>query len=171
MRPVLYEMLLSGQLVPTDVSLTEDAKNYLFANVDMDDEEAVRHVIRHTLVPTYQGAAAKEAAQVKDLLEWYLNCASEEQCEGLFANDPEWPLGYTDPPRLFFQWWWQELFGDEDWRSDRLCDAEVVRGNPPDELRGGFTWPPPIDPDVLKFPRRDGKAPGEGAPTVVSRPE
>lgn len=166
---VLYELLLVSQMAPGDYYLTEDAKDYLYQHLDKEDEGAVRHVIRYTLVPAYTGTREKQ--HVKDLLEWYLNCATEEQCLGFLASDPEWPVGYTDPPRLFYQWWWQELFGDEDWRSDRLCDATIDLGEPPEELRGGFTWPPPIDPDVLKFPRRDGKEPGEGAPAEVSRPD
>lgn len=162
-------MVLTGQMAPAGVYLTDDAKEYLVKNLDATHEEAVRHVIRHTLVPTYRSTRGKQARHVKDVLEWYLNCATEEQCDRFLAADPEWPVGGTDPPRLFFQWWWQELFGDEDWRSGRLCDATLDIGNPPNELEDGFNWPPPIDPEVLRFPRRDGQPPGAGAPTQVNR--
>lgn len=171
MTRVLYDIMLTAEMAPAGTYLSEDAKEYLYEHLDMGYEDAVRHVIRYTLVPAYKATDPKQAQHVKDVLEWYLNCATEEQCDGLLAADPEWVTGYTDPPRLFFQWWWQELFGDEDWRSDRLCDAELNESNPPEELRGGFNWPPPIDPEVLRFPRRDGKPPGAGAPTQVNRPQ
>ena len=171
MTRTLYEGVLYGQLAPTGADLSDDAKEYLVKNLDMAYEDAARHVIRLTLVPTYQSTSGKQAEHVKDVLEWYLNCATEEQCDRFLAADPEWPVGYTDPPRLFFQWWWKELFGDEDWRSERLCDATLAMGDPPDELEDGFNWPPPIDPAVLHFPRRDGQPPGAGAPAEVNRPE
>ncbi len=170
MKRTLYEMVLGGLLVPADVLLTEDAKEYIVLNLDVQYEDAVRHVIRHTLVPAYRGAREDEAQHAKDVLEWFLNCATDSQREGFLAQDPEWPVDQPEPARLFFEWWWAELFGDEDWRSDRLCDAELYRSNPPNKLFGGYRWPDHIDPAVLHFPRRDGKEPGAGAPAVVTRP-
>lgn len=169
MTRVLYDILLAGHLAPAGYYLTDEAKEYLATHLDMADEAAVRHVIRHTLAPAYAVAGEREAREVKDLLEWYLNCATEERCKRFLASDPEWPVANTNPPRLFFQWWWRELFGDEDWHSDRLCGADLYEHDPPDGVHGQIEWPPPIDPEVLRFPRRDGKPPGAGAPAQVNR--
>lgn len=137
--------------------------------MDLGYEEAVRHVIRYTLVPMYEGIGPRQAAHIKEILQWALNCASDEELIQLNGAQ-DWVLDDTDPPRLFFESWWKELFGDEDWRSDDICDAELVYGNPPSELRDGrSTWDEQIDPEVLRFPRRDGRPPGHGAPDDPNR--
>lgn len=167
MRP-LYEVLLDEQF-SSGWSFSDEAKLYIMNNLDLANEAAVRHIIRHTLVPMFRGTGPRLAQHVKEILQWALNCASEQQLVQLNGVE-DWVLGDTDPPRLFFEWWWAELFGDEDWRSKDICDAELVGGNPPSELRDApYSWDERLDPEVLRFTRRDGLPPGHGAPANPNR--
>lgn len=164
----LYRLILNEQF-SCGWSFSDDAVLYVMNNLDLADEEAVRHVIRHTLVPMFRGTGPRTAEHVKEILQWALNCASDDQLIQLNAVE-DWVIGDTDPPRLFFEWWWSELFGDEDWRADGICDAELVGVNPPSELRGvAYQWDERLDPEVLRFPRRDGLPPGHGAPADPNR--
>ena len=164
---LLYETVLDEQFTP-GWYFDNEAALYIADNIDLSYEDAVRHVIRYTLAPMYQGISATRAQHIKDILRWALNCADDEQLWQLNGAQ-DWILDDTDPPRLFFEWWWKELFGDETWRADDICDAELVHGNPPPELRGRSSWNELIDPEVLRFPRRDGLPPGHGAPADPNR--
>ena len=162
----LYETVLDEQFTP-GWYFSDEAGLYIADNIDLSNEDAVRHVIRYTLVPMYRGLSAARAEHLKDILRWALNCADDEQLWQLNGAQ-DWILDDTDPPRLLFEWWWKELFGDEDWRDEDICDAELVYGNPPPELRGS-AWNEVIDPEVLRFPRHDGLPPGYGAPADPNR--
>lgn len=159
----LYTLLFHGQFT-LGYNFSNEAALYIAENLDLGYEDAVRHVLRYTVVPMYDSLGPRRAQHIKDILRWALNCASHDDLI-LLNSAQDWILEDTDPPRLLFEWWWRELFGEEDWRDDAPCDAELVGGNSPEELSDGKRpWPEWIDPEVLRFPRRDGLPPGHGAP-------
>jgi hypothetical protein len=165
MTTQVYENFLSVQLC-AGWYLTDDANTYIYLHLDPDDETAVRHVLRHLVVPVYGACDDQMRAHVKAALQWFINCGDNNLLTGLIDSNPDWPVEYASDPRLTYIWWWQELFGEEPWRSFDICAAELVSGNPPPEAGGTNTWSPPIDEAVLLFRRRDGLPPGTDAPPV-----
>lgn len=159
----LYETVLDDQFTP-GWYFSNEAALYIADNIDLAYEDAVRHVIRYTLVPMFKGLGPRQSEHIKQILQWALNCASDAELIQLNGAQ-DWVLDDTDPPRLLFEWWWKELFGDESWVNPDICDAELVYDEPPTELMDGRSaWDEVIDPEVLRFPRRDGLPPGHGAP-------
>lgn len=159
----LYQRLLDIQFT-LGWFFTDEAGMYIARNIDLGYEDAVRHVLRYTLIPMYETLGPSSAAHLKEILEWALNCASDAELIQLNGTQ-DWILDDTDPPRLLFEWLWKELYGDEPWQRDEICDAELVYGALPPELKDRTKqWTEWIDPEVLRFPRRDGLPPGHGAP-------
>jgi hypothetical protein len=103
------------------------------------------------------------------------SCASPElRHDVVYAfNDHLWP---PDDLRQLFVWWWEALFGDENYESATICDAEVVpldfrpRDTGSDRM-GAEEWEiyaiigdHEVSPEIVLFPRQDGLPAGHGAP-------
>ena len=146
--------------------LTEEASAYVYEHLDPNDEVAVRHVLRYLCPPVHEASDAAARAATKAALRWYVNCADDDRLRWVIDSLPDWPVEYANDPRRTYIWMWQELFGDEPWSSDEVCDDELVTGNPPAGAIGDNRWSPPIDDRVLFFPRKDGLPPGTDAPPV-----
>lgn len=151
----------------TFLALSEEAADYIWRGLDPQDEAAVRHIIGHTLVPDFVHSSGTRQRAIKDALQWSLNCQPDERLAEI-TGTPGFPFDFPQPARRFYEWLWSELFGDEDWRDPAWAGAEVAPHDerPPTEPEDG-RWLRRFDPKVLHFRRKDGRPPGEGAPTDV----
>lgn len=161
---VVYQWGLDPQFVLTN-QLSDEAHAYFH----LDEGEAViRYLIRHFLVPAYRASTERVQEQARECLLWYAHCATDEQRQDVIDQQGYgWPGAIPQPNRLFFQWWWEELFTEPLPDAGDVCEAEV-RSATPEEWTREDHWPSvTLDPDVVKFPRRDGKPPGFGAPAEL----
>ncbi len=79
---------------------------------DPNDEAEMRALIGRDLVPAFRRWDADSQEEAKLALRFLLSFRRERLGDIFYGVLP--PLPPPDDPAVFFEWLWQELFGDED---------------------------------------------------------
>lgn len=166
----IYPIILYA-LTPTYTSLSAEAIEYLWHELDSDNADGMRHVMRHLFLPSYLTFDEEGRELIKVALQWVINCADEYQYADLISEEPDLPFWAGEgEERAWFILWWESLFGDEDWHAPALCQQEVDHlgleplGKVPSHVYAARSGRAVISPEVVNFPRTDGLPPGHGAP-------
>jgi hypothetical protein len=147
------------------IVLSEEAIEYLRSNLHSDNVEGIKHVMRHLYVADYEhrGQIGREA--IRSALLYALNCVEPARLDGLI-EDPYDPI--PRPPledmRQHFAMWWEVLFGDESYEAPEICSAEVPDSSVSLAEIIDLQTEMQVSPEVLNFPRTEGRPPGHGAP-------
>jgi hypothetical protein len=156
------------------IDLSDEAIEYLATNLDPDNIEGIRHVMRHLYGADQARRGETGQAAVRNALLYALNCAEPADLAG-FIEDPYDPI---PRPRLgdmrrHYVLWWEALFGDDSHEAPDICSADVVDFMENIDHVVDKQGDRDISPDVLRFPRTDGRPPGSGAPPAdrISRYE
>jgi hypothetical protein len=119
-------------LMPWAGSAEEDDRHTEFDGLDPDDEGAIRRRIRADLVPYYERWDDRSKDKAKKALSFAMTFLDEEFFRGTFHG--AMIVFEPRPPFLdIFEWLWEELFGDEDWR---------LPGKPKDYQLENAIWQP-----------------------------
>ena len=91
-----------------------------YATLDPNDEESVRQVIRHLLVPHFRSLSADCVVRIRLAYQYYLTKESsnfERVYESILP-----PFDPPNDPRMFFVWVWEECFPGEAFELEDVSD-------------------------------------------------
>jgi hypothetical protein len=147
------------------IDLSDEAIEYLATNLEPDNLDGIKHVMRHLYGADQARRGETGQAAVRNALLYALNCVEPARLDGLIEDpyDPI-PRPRLQAMRQHFTMWWEALFGDEPYEAPGICTAEVADRMENYDHVTDKQGPKQISPEVLNFPRTDGRPPGHGAP-------
>ena len=93
-----------------------------YADLNPNDEESVRSVIRNLIVPATRKLSEKKKEQVRLACQYYLTKGGINFNRVFESILP--PFGPPDDVRKFFEWTWEECFPDESYILSNLEEYE-----------------------------------------------
>lgn len=90
----------------------------LYSQLDPNDVDAMRKIIRNLIVPHCQELSKTVFERVKLAFQYYLSKPNSNFGRVFSSNLP--PFYAPDDPRLFFIWIWEECFPGESYRIEDL---------------------------------------------------
>jgi hypothetical protein len=122
-----------GSLLRPWAGSAEDDDRYAeFDGIDPNDERALRERIRADLASYYRRWDDRSQERGKMALRFALTFMGEEIFDRAYDTSMI-VLEPRQPTRQLFEWLWEELFGDEDWR---------LPGKPKDYQLENAIWQP-----------------------------
>jgi hypothetical protein len=119
-------------LRPWADSAEDDERHDQFEGLDPNDEAAVRSRIREDLVTYYERWDHRSKDKGKMALQFALSFLDDRFFRRTFDSELI-IFEPREPVRTLFEWLWEELFGDEDWR---------LPGKPKDYQLENAIWQP-----------------------------
>lgn len=124
MQHRINKLLICAVLAPLGGDIDEYYEK--FRNINPNDENEVKPIIKEYLLPYFNQYFSPEGRQkIKEALGYFLSTDDSVDWQGEY-NGHLMPFDSHKNAKLFFVWIWEELFPDEDFKLYELSDVRVV---------------------------------------------
>jgi hypothetical protein len=121
--PTVNPWLIHQVLTPLVGLADSDAGTAAYCNVSGQNEASVRFVLRSIILPFFRKWLPDHQRLAKLSLQYFLNRDGFDFGRVWYRILP--PFTAPTPPRLLFEWLWEELFPGESWLLSDLSSFDI----------------------------------------------